>query len=278
MAEETTDMSGLLEDAVSALADQQPKDEPGKGAAAEEPKGGDEGNAEPADEPAGDPEPFVPDDALVERAVKAGLSMSDAKAFPNAEMAERILTALEAKAEGGGKKADGKDGEEAAGVPDLDISEFTEENGYDPAMVKLVQSMKSVIEAQAKEISSIKKAGESAKEKDFFTQQFNSLDERVRSHMDAARKSQLKSKFGVLEAGYKAAGSKISREDIFKEAVQLAAGDLVSAAEAESKSAAAQKRKTLAIARPGGNFGAKGDGAPMSEADIADALFTALTK
>lgn len=277
MAEETMDMSGLLEDAVNALSEQQPNEEQ-KAELAGDPKGGGEKKAEPADEPPADPEPFVPDDALVERAVKAGLSMSDAKAFPNAEMAERILTALEAKAEGGGKKADGKDGEEAAGVPDLDISEFTEENGYDPAMVKLVQSMKSVIEAQAKEISSIKKAGESAKEKDFFTQQFNGLDERVRSHMDAARKSQLKSKFGVLEAGYKAAGSKISREDIFKEAVQLAAGDLVSAAEAESKSAAAQKRKTLAIARPGGNFGAKGDGAPMSEADIADALFTALTK
>ena len=272
--ENTAEMQDLLEDAVSALTPQeQPKDDPGKGAekGAEESSGKGDGGA--------NADPFVPDDALVERAVKAGLSVSDAKAFPNAEMADRILAALEAKAEGATtKKADGKDGDEAAGVPDLDISEFTEENGYDPAMVKLVQSMKSVIEAQAKEIISIKKAGESAKEKDFFTQQFNSLDERVRSHMDAARKSQLKSKFGVLEAGYKAAGSKISREDIFKEAVQLAAGDLVSAADADGKAAAAAKRRTLALVRPGGNFGAKGDGAPMSEADIANALFSALTQ
>ena len=53
MAEETMDMSGLLEDAVNALSEQQPKEEP-KAEPAGDPKGGGEKKAEPADEPAGD--------------------------------------------------------------------------------------------------------------------------------------------------------------------------------------------------------------------------------
>ena len=63
---------------------------------------------------------FVADDALIKRGVLAGLDVADVKAFKSAEQADRILAALEAKAEPKTEaKTDPKD--EGAGFPAEDF-------------------------------------------------------------------------------------------------------------------------------------------------------------
>ena len=61
------------------------------------------------------PTPFVPDDALTERAIRAGLSMKDVKGFSSAEFAESILSRLEAASKPNGEKAE-PTGEESPAV------------------------------------------------------------------------------------------------------------------------------------------------------------------
>lgn len=213
---------------------------------------------------------YTPDDATVERAVKAGLSLADAKALPNAEMTERIIAALEAKAPSETTPEEPK----AADDDDLSVvaAEFTEDNGYEPNMVKLVQNL-------VKRIGTLEAAGASAAKASFFDSQFSGLDSSVRSHVDAVRKSQLKSKFDMLEAGYKATKADVKREDVFKEAVNLALGDLVQKASEERKTSKLTQRKTLALARPGGESGARRSAdRPMTGDEIVDELFAALNR
>lgn len=107
-------------------------------------------------------EAFSPDDAILERAVKAGMSLADAKALPSKEFAERILGQLEkGRTAGVGEKPDvgGDD------FPAIDFGDLTEENGYEPNIVRSFNSLKSVIEAQAKVIKELR-AGYSARGKE----------------------------------------------------------------------------------------------------------------
>lgn len=211
--------------------------------------------AEPVAEPAAQ-EAFAADDALVERGVKAGLSVSDVKAFANKEMAERILSALESgSAPATEEKANGTEEQVVAGTPDDEIPDLPDDGDYDPKIVELFKAMKSVIGKQSKELASLKSAGEAAAKQTFFDRQYDGLDDAVRSHVDAVRKSQLKSKFDMLEAGYKAVNANVKREDVFREAVSLAIGDLVQQAKSEGKADQLAKRRTLALARPGGESG-----------------------
>ena len=67
----------------------------------EEPKNDPTPNGE---EPEAAPTSFVPDDALTERAIRAGLSMKDVKGFSSAEFAESIISRLEAASKPNGEK------------------------------------------------------------------------------------------------------------------------------------------------------------------------------
>jgi hypothetical protein len=289
--ENTVDMDKILTEAVEEVGSEakEAKDAPAVQAEAAEPKAdkpkedkpkGKDSEDNPSSEGSPSDKGDAIDDALVERAVKAGMSVADIKAFSSREAAERVVSLLEQKTDEAATETKGEEEEKGAEVPALDLSEFTEDNGYDPATVKVLNSMKSLLDAQAKELESLKKAGESAREHSFFDLQFNGLDEAVRSHVDAVAKSRLEAKFKALEAGYKAVKADVKREDVFREAVNLALGDLVRKAEAEGKSAAVEKRRLLALARPGGERGARNaeGGKAMTEEDVADALFDKLTK
>lgn len=210
---------------------------------------------------------FVPDDALIERAVKAGLSVSDAKEFTSAEMAERFIGKLEESA-GTKTKADGQKEDEGEGSPADEIPDLADDGDYDPQIVQLFKVMKSVIGRQSKELASLKSAGEAAAKQSYFDSKFDGLDQGVRSHVDAAKRSQLKAKFDMLEAGYKAVNAKVDRDAVFNEAVSLAIGDIVQKAKSDSKADALSKRKSLALARPGGESGQK-NGAANADNEIA---------
>lgn len=216
-------------------------------------------------------EAFTVDDALIERGVKAGLSIATVKGFTSAEMADQILTALESKSDPN-PKPNGQEASDGEDTPAIDLSEFTEENGYEASLVKILGSMKSVIEEQGKTIKALKSAGASADADSFFTAQFDGLESGVKSHVDAAKKSQLKAKFDFLEKAYKASGAKISREDIFKEAKTLVLGDLVQRVAAENKEAQLKKRAGLRLAPAGGSSAIKKVSQEDKEAEILQEL------
>lgn len=230
----------------------------GDGVGNEDGKGGKDG-----DKNHEEPATYTPDDEIIERAVRAGMTISDAKAFTSKESAERIISLLEEKSSSGETREEENqpDGDDLSSIE----AEYTEENGYEPGVVNAMQTL-------VKEVRSLKQARNSAEQTDFFGSQFAALDEKVRSHVDAVRKSQLKSKFDVLEAGYKDTKANVKREDVFKEAVNLAIGDLVRKAEEEGKNLKAQQRRNLAVARPGGEGGRKKETQESKEAEILQSL------
>jgi hypothetical protein len=200
-------------------------------------------------------ETFTPDDALVERAIRAGLTLADAKAFTTKESAERVLAVLEEKTTSTKGKKDDDSAEEPAGemsLPEIDEAALDD---LDPSIAELIKSQNAALKALSAEVSTLKKAGTSAEAKGFFETQYGALDEKVRSHVDAVKKTQLKQKFDLLEKGYKAAGEKVDRETIFKEAVSITLPDAMAKAAAEAKSAKVASRKGLVIAPPGGSSG-----------------------
>lgn len=200
-------------------------------------------------------EAFTPDDALVERAIRAGLTLADAKAFITKESAERILAVLEEKSTSTKGEKDDDSAEEPAGelsLPELDESVLDD---LDPSIAGFIKSQNAALKALSAEVSTLKKAGITAEAKGFFETQYGALDEKVRSHVDAVKKTQLKQKFDLLEKGYKAAGEKVDRETIFKEAVSITLSDAMTKAAAEAKSAKVASRKGLVIAPPGGSSG-----------------------
>lgn len=242
---------------------------------------------EPKRETSADNEGFVADDALIKRGVLAGLDVEDVKAFKSAEQAERILSKLEAKAE---PKTEAKTAlkDEGAGFPaeDFDdavkeITDAKDDDGnpeYDPKLVNLFKAMSGLLKIQGEEIAALKKAGASAEAQTTFDKAFNGLDKVVRSHVDAATKSQLKAKFDFLKAAHESAKDNATDGEVFDEASKIVLGDIISKAGEESKASAVSRRNLMALARPGGESGQNGVQKPMTEEDIANALFEQLTK
>lgn len=105
---------------------------------------------------------FVPDDALIKRGILAGMEMEDIRSFGSKEAAERIIAKLESKAPSKATKAEGDDGD---GVPAIDFDGLSEDAGYDPVLLKGINSLKAVVEAQGKFIQKLT-AGKSPSQKE----------------------------------------------------------------------------------------------------------------
>ena len=132
---------------------------------------------------------FTVGDAEIERAVKAGLSVADARAFTDKGVFERVCAALEAKnappADGSdktiskdsGKKPKDGDGDSA----DFDIPELTEDEEFDPKLVKLsaaVRKMGDALKSLREENNSLReRVGKSEEEAQTDTKQQAALHE-----------------------------------------------------------------------------------------------------
>jgi len=218
----------------------------------------DEGKGKKVDDEA---PPVAITDALVERAVKSGMSIADAKAFQTADALERICSVLEKRGEV--KKVDEVEAQVVedpfAAIPDLDPNE------YDEKVVAGFKAMKDIIKKQHEALTDMRRDGSSREAVSFFDSQVAALGkayapvvgEGDRSKLDpkspqAKTRAELESKFNVLTAGYKAAGQDIAKETVFNEAVSLVMGDVQAKATAAEKSAALDKRARLHLARPAG--------------------------
>ena len=147
------------------------------------------------------------------------------------------------------------------------MKEDVDEDGnpnYDPKFIEMFEGMAALLKSQREEIASLKKAGSSASERTFFEQQLGTLGEGVAKHLDAASKSKLEAKFRTLTKAYESAKVDMKPEDVFQEAAKLAIGDILGKTDAERKAAEAEKRRKMAIARPGGEQGQRKGGKAQS--------------
>jgi hypothetical protein len=216
----------------------------------------------------------IPDD-LIERAIRAGIPMKDAREFKSAEFLERMCGKLEEKAKPadgqspGGEASDGKgDDDPLAGIPDLDPNE------YDEDIVKGFKNLKDIIRKQQEMIA---KLGEGT------SRQGATIDSRLQQLGDAfakaapagsEKRARLESKVNVLKAGYKAAGETIDEDAVFQEAVQLVLGDVQAEVSEANKAESLKKRKGLHLNRPT-SAGFKPVGDVFAEvADELDACFS----
>jgi len=209
-------------------------------------------------------------DALIERAVKAGISIPDAKSFKKADALERMCGVLEKKQESAGneKKAesDKKEDDPLAAIPDLDPKDLDPDE-YDEkviAVVGAVKALKDIVRKQQETIDGLSRDGKSH-ESSWFDSQVAALGKsyaevvgdgdraKLASGSPQAKKlADLESKFNVLSAGYKAAGQDVEKEAVFQEAVSLVIGDVKAQSEASLKAGELEKRKKLHINRPSG--------------------------
>lgn len=210
---------------------------------------------------------------IVERGIRAGMSVQDVLDMPSAEAAEKMVAMAEKAAGISPKNQESGQGGAEEPVDELakTLEEMEKDGGYDPNLMKLIKGLYA--ENKALKTSRATEARQSV-----FDTQFNGLDEGVRSHVDAATKSVLKKKFDFLKSAHEAAKDGTSDKDVFDEAKKLVLGDIVSQHEAENKAAAAAKRNQMVLARPGGASGLNGQQKAMTESDVAQMLMDALTK
>lgn len=198
--------------------------------------------------------PPVISDEHIERAVKAGMTMSDAREFRTPEALERVVARLEAVAESGGEEAAGKedDGEEDkpkdsfSSIPDLDPEVYDEE------IVKGFSAMKDIIRSQHSEIAELRNQyGEGSV--DWFQGEVGKLGNEASDALKEAGKSEaLESKFRVLISGYEVEGQEIDRSAVFKEAAVAVVGEAMSKDVDAEKSGKLKRRSRQHISRPQG--------------------------
>ena len=238
-----------LEKALDASMNNEPKNEPtsdDNAATAQVEKTGEEVVASTPQEPA----KFEVNDALLERAIKAGLTASAAKSFSSAESAEEILKALESKAAPTGTtEVKGDDS------PSDDLLKEIEAHAddYDPELVKALRGFSAQNKELLKKVGELTSAKATEQAQSFFDKQVGELGEGVAKHLDAASKSKLMAKYEALKSAY--GDTPEAQTEAFKDAAKLAIGDILAKAETESKTAKVDARKNLRLAQPGGITG-----------------------
>ena len=154
-------MKSQIEKAVEEMPAEETIEAPEK--PVEEPKGAEAPKEPEAPAPKdGGGEAFTVGDAEIER---AGLSVADARAFTDKGAVERVCSMLEAKNAPGGKEIS-KDSEEKpkdgeGDSADFDIPDITEDEDFDPKLVKLgavVRKMGDALKAMREENKSLREA------------------------------------------------------------------------------------------------------------------------
>lgn len=223
------------------------------------------------------------DDADVERAVKAGMSIKAARSFADKGTFDEVVSLLESKTE---SQVGVSDGEVPAEVTDDDffIPDWEDEGEFDPSLVSQLKALKSVINKQSKIISSFKAGGESLDDKDWFDSKLESLGSEYKDTLGVGVKKPLamhlktrdevKAKFDILNAGYKQANQKVAAEDVLNEALRVVVGDVSSIASDAVKANALRDRNRLSLQRPSASQGRGGakQSAENIEREIAEEL------
>lgn len=258
-----------------------------KGGSKLEPKAGED----PDDEQKGDGEKApVVDDALSERAVRAGLSLVEVKAFGSKDALESVVGRLETAAaslpdddkagkgkgdEKDGKKDDGKDDDDLlASIPDLDPDE------YDEGIVNAFKAMKNVAAKQQEIIGGLKQqVADGVGSKSGVDVEIAKLGKDYEGVFDGeASRSKLDRHVEFARSEAAAEGKEISDSDAFKQAVATGFGEQAKKVKGTKAREAAAKRSKTAMNQSrtsDGSFSKTSDD-PMTEPEREDDAIAAV--
>ncbi len=263
------EIDGAIEEVSRSSSDDSDKNLPPDKAQSDDDKGGDqppEPDGDVTEDDDGNTDAVLSDDQL-ERAVKAGMTLADAKAFKDTETLDRMCAMLEAKhesdkAKSGDVNADAQDDIVAAldAIPELDRDE------YDETLVDVVDALKGLVRKQQDVIRGLQSGAKT--QENWIDREVGGLGKEYSESIgvgpranlpqhspQALKRAELEDKVAVLEAGYKAAGKDMGRDAIFKEAVSLVLGDVAKGAADANLAAKLESRQKHHIARPGANRG-----------------------
>jgi hypothetical protein len=256
--------------------EEKPESEPEKGEV--------EGDAEPPSKD-GEQAPAL-DDAMLERAVKVGLSLADAKAVGDPAVLERLIGRLEKTSEPEKKDEEKKEPEEdlVAKIPDLSPDE------YDKGLVDAFKALKGVAQKLQESNKQLRQEvsrgvasrgtwvdNEVAKLGKDYAELFGegNLAELPAGKQKAAREK-LERSISFVQSEAKAEGKSVSRGDAFKQALALGFSDKVQSTKGAAAKEAAAKRSQQAMNRPrasSGQFARDTDNVPGSPAErVAEAV------
>ena len=221
------------------------------------------------------PEPISDD--LLTRAVKAGMTIAEARAVSDADALESVCSKLEAvqpKSDKSESEAGSKDDADAEDDIFKDLP-WLDPDDYDEGVISVIEGLKSIIKNQNKQISTLNKGGKS--EVSWVDAKIDGLGKDYEEAVGAPGKvlpdsaqaqsrANVKKKFEILTAGYKAAGETVKPDDVFNEAIQLTLGDVAASAKALKAKAAAEKRNSQISVPPGGPKGKADSLSPEDEA------------
>lgn len=212
-------------------------------------KGGDEEEEE-------EEEPKI-DDAVLERAVKAGLSLGKAKKLAESGALDDVLDLLDSKNEE-------EEETEEEELPDLDPEQFDEN------VVNAFNSLKKVVAKQRKEIQALHKSNLSGNDDDFLISEIDGLASEVKPLVTADKKASIEKRILLLEAGYKATGDKSpGKSELFQEAVQHVLGADISKAKTHATAQRSKERSAKIINAPRNQSGkSKKTGGTDSEREV----------
>jgi hypothetical protein len=194
-------------------------------------------------------------DALLERAVRAGIPMSEARQFQVESLLDATVRRLEGVQKVGaeGKPgAEGKGGEvkPAADDPmaaiDAIPDEWPEEQ-FDPKLASALKTLKGFVKSQAQEIASLRSKGS----QDFFATQLEGVKDFVKG--DQSKVTALRDEFDALKAGYAAAGKSVPDAEVFNRAARLVLGGEMQAKANKDKAEAVARRNGQKISRASGH-------------------------
>jgi len=187
-------------------------------------------------------------DANIERAVKAGMPMADAREFNTPEALDRMVSMLET--------ANGDDPTVAvvdevqqgddplSGVPDLDPEE------YDEKIVAGLNALKNALRTLQTENAELRDQENVASYQNWYEGQINTLGaESTAALSQPGVRDALLKKFDVLAAGYEVTGDNVNYEDVFKEASGMVLGEAISKDSDVEKTGRLKKRNSQKIAR-----------------------------
>jgi hypothetical protein len=237
---------------------------PGEEAGSDASGDGKQQGDEPGDKPNGDKEPGdAVTDELLERAVKAGLSLEEAKRYPDASMLGHVCDRLEELSRESGSEGDqagdGQGGDkpgENDNDPLASFPEFVAERDggeYDNDIADAMNAMKGIVRQQQETINGLQAAGKDS-EKSWFDSKVSGLGKAFDTALEKApeKRTALKEQFDVLEAGYKASGKEVEQDAIFDQAVAITLGDVKAKAATDAKTEQLRDREGKFISRPGG--------------------------
>ena len=200
-------------------------------------------------------EPAPIPDELLTRAVKAGMSLTDALDFQDAEALERNLSLFGGEAKPKDDSTDDSDVDPFDSIPDLDPEE------YDENIVNGFKTMKDIIRSQQAKIDGLNMKGEESLSS-LFDKRVDGLSD---SYLDAVgrgklnsgspqavKREALRNMCDILESGYKAKGQEISSNEVFEQAVGVILSAETQAETIKVKGDKLNKRENLHTVRPDG--------------------------